>query len=180
MGNNCALFNNELDKQNCDLSISGIIQKQSNSNDNYSTHVESIKSFTIKDNIIQNAIGNLQLNVEFPLNQNCDLYEYISSKATLINSLAKGFLLRNKFKDNLKTDLMDFTNELYFNYIDSIKNPKITEILLYKEDKNNNKIKKYLSTSWSEFYEVDPNIDLKAKINRKKRYINSIIISLLL
>ena len=175
MGNNCALFNNELDKQNCDLSISGIIQKQSNSNDNYSTHIESIKSFTIKDNIIQNAIGNLQLNVEFPLNQNCDLYEYISSKATLINSLAKGFLLRNKFKDNLKTDLMDFTNELYFNYIDSIKNPKITEILLYKEDKNNNKIKKYLSTSWSEFYDCDPNLEITEKINKKKRYINSII-----
>ena len=175
MGNNCALFNNELDKQNCDLSISGIIQKQSNSNDNYSTHVESIKSFTIKDNIIQNAIGNLQLNVEFPLNQNCDLYEYISSKATLINSLAKGFLLRNKFKDNLKTDLMDFTNELYFNFIDSIKNPKVAEILLYKEDKNNNKIKKYLSTSWSEFYKNDPSLEIKQKISKKKRYINSLI-----
>ncbi len=176
MGTNCSLFNNELDKQNCDLSISGTNQKQSNSNDNYSTHIESIKSFTLKDTIIQNAVDNLQLNFEFPLNnQNYGLYEYLSSKATLINSSIKGYLLRNKFKENLKTDLMDFANELYFNFIDSINNPKVKEILLYKEDKNNNKIKKYLSTSWSEFYEIDPEIDIKQKINKKKRYINSLI-----
>ena len=175
MGNKCTIFNNELDKQNCDLSITGTNQKQSNSNDNYSTHIESIKSFTIKDSIIQNAIDNLQLNIEFPLNQDFDLYGYINSRATLINSSLKGYLLRKKYKNNLKTDLMDFTNELYFNYIDSIKNSKIEEILLYKEEKNNNKIKKYLFASWSEFYDTDPALEIKQKINAKKRYINNII-----
>ena len=175
MGNKCTIFNNELDKQNCDLSISGTNPKQNNSNDNYSTHIESIKSFTIKDDIFPNVINNFQLNFEFPLNQNLNLYEYINLKVTLINSTIKGYLLRNKFKDSLKTDLMDFANELYFNYIDSIKNPKLAEINLYKEDKNNNKIKKYLSTSWSEFYDSDPSLEIKYKVNVKKRYMNSLI-----
>lgn len=175
MGNNCTLFNNELDKQNFDLSISGTNQKQSNSNDNNSTHIESIKSFIIKDSLIQNAIDNLHLNFEFPLNQNCDLSQIIISKATLINSSVKGYLLRKRYKDNLKTDLMDFANELYFSFIDNIKNPKVAEILLYKEDKKNNKIKKYLSTTWSEFYNNDPTLEIKKKINGKKRYMNSLI-----
>ena len=175
MGNKCTIFNNELDKLNCDLSITGTNQKQSNSNDNYSTHIESIKSFTIKDSLIQNAIDNLHLNFEFPLNQNCDLSQFIINKATLINSYIKGYLLRKKYKYNLKTDLIDFANELYFSYIDSIKNPKVAEILLYKEDKNNNKIKKYLSTTWTEFYKSDPSLEIKQKINKKKRYMNSLI-----
>ena len=175
MGNKCTIFNNELDNQNCDLSISGTNQKQSNSNDNYSTHIESIKSFTIKDSVIQKAIDNLQLNFEFTLNQSYDLYEYIIFKSTLINSSVRGYLLRKKYKDNLKTDLMDFANELYFNYIDNIKNSKVAEILLYKEEKNNNRIKKYLSTSWTEFYDNDPTLEIKQKINKKKRYINNLI-----
>lgn len=175
MGNKCTIFNNELDKQNCDLSISGINQKQSNSNDNYSTHIESIKSITIKDSIIQNAIDNLQLNFEFPLNPYCDITQYIISKATLINSAIKGFLFRKQYKYSLKSDLIDFANELYFNYIDSIQNPKVSEILLYKESKNNNKVKKYLLTSWSEFYDIDPTINIKQNISKKKRFINNLI-----
>lgn len=177
MGNKCTMFNNELDRQNCDLSFSGTNQKQSNSNDNYSTHIESLKSFTIKDPLIQKAIDNLQLNYEFPLNLNFSISENIISKVTLINSIVKGYQLRKKYKDNLKTDLIDFTNELYFNYIDSIENPKVSEILSLKEDKekSNNKVKKYLSTSWSEFYDTDPTVEIKRKINKKERYINSLI-----
>ena len=177
MGNKCTMFNNELDRQNCDLSFSGTNQKQSNSNDNYSTHIESLKSFTIKDPLIQKAIDNLHLNYEFPLNLNFSISENIISKVTLINSTVKGHLLRKKYKDNLKTDLIDFTNELYFNYIDSIENPKVSEILKLKEDKenSNNKVKKYLSASWSEFYDTDPTVEIKQKINTKERYINSLI-----
>lgn len=177
MGNKCAMFNNELDKQNYDLSSSGTSPKQSNSNDNYSTHIESLKSFTIKDPLIQKAIDNLQLNYEFPLNLNFSISDNIIAKITLINSTVKGYLLRKKYKDNLKTDLIDFTNELYFNYIDSIENPKVAEILLLKEDKenSNNKVKRYLSTSWSEFYDTDPTFEIKRKINKKERYINNLI-----
>ena len=173
MGNKCTAFNKEIDNENLDLSSN---QKHNNSNDNNSsTHFCSIKSSTKKEYIPRNHLYTLPLNLEFPLNQGYHISKYINLKATLINKSIKGYLLRKKYNDTLKTDLMDFTNELYFNFIDAIKNPKIAEILLYKEDKRNNKIKKYLGTSWTEFYEKDPAIDIKRKIKAKKRYMNSII-----
>ena len=175
MGNKCTSFNNELDKQNTDLSSTASTQKHKNSNDNSSTLIDSIKSFSLKETIHHNQNNTWNLNFEFPLYFSNFLPESIFIKLNKLNALVKGYLLRKKFKDNLKTDLMDFANELYFTYIDRVKNPNVSKILLSKEEKNKNKIKKYLSTSWSEFYEKDPTFELIQKINSKKRQLNKLL-----
>jgi len=83
----------------------------------------------------------------------------------------KGFLFRKKFEDYLKTQLMDHTNDLYFEFINLTKNFKSTKIL---NNKDNDKIKNIMKTKW-EFYSKDPSSIIKNKINKTKKYSNGLI-----
>ena len=84
----------------------------------------------------------------------------------------KGFLFRKKFDEYLKTQLMDYTNELYFEFIILTKNFKSSKIL---NNKKNEKIQRILKTSWQEFYIKDPTVLLNEKINKIKKYQNGLI-----
>ena len=83
----------------------------------------------------------------------------------------KGFLFRKNFEEYLKTQLMDHTNELYFEFIILTKNYKSSKILNNKNEKFRNIFK----TSWEDFYIKDPTIILKEKINKIKKYPNGLI-----
>ena len=87
-------------------------------------------------------------------------------------SAIKGFLFRKKYEDYLKTQLMDRTNEIYFEFIIKVKNYKSSKLI---NSKNNEKIKNILKTSWKEFYIIDPTILLKEKINNVKKYSNGLL-----
>ena len=87
-------------------------------------------------------------------------------------SAIKGFLFRKKYDDYLKTKLLDYTNELYFDYIILTKNYNSSKIL---NSKNNEKIKNILKTSWEEFYIKDPTKLLNDKINKVKKYPNGLV-----
>lgn len=84
----------------------------------------------------------------------------------------KGFLFRKKYEDYLKTQLLDHTNELYFEFIILVKNYRSSKLI---NNKSNEKIKNILKTSWEEFYIKDPTILLKQIINKVKKYSNGLI-----
>ena len=92
-------------------------------------------------------------------------------KIKLVSNI-KGFLFRKKYEDYLKTQLMDHTNDLYFEFINLTKNFKSTKLL---NNKDNNKIKNILKTKWDEFYSKDPSSIIKNKINKTKKYTNGLI-----
>lgn len=98
--------------------------------------------------------------------------EILSKHLSKLLGVIKGFLFRKKFEEYLKTQLMDYTNELYFEFIILTKNYKSTKIL---NNKSNEKLKNILKTSWEEFYIKDPTIILKDKINKVKNYANGLI-----
>lgn len=84
----------------------------------------------------------------------------------------KGFLLRKKYEDYLKTQLMDHTNELYFQFIFLTKNFKSSKILNNQEDES---LKNIMEIGWEYFYEQDPTITIKKNINNTKLYNNGLI-----
>ena len=98
--------------------------------------------------------------------------EVLAHHLNKLLSSIKGFLFRKKYDDYLKTQLMDYTNELYFQFIILTKNYKSSKIL---NNKNNQKLKNILKTSWTEFYIKDPTSILKEKINKIKKYQNGLI-----
>jgi hypothetical protein len=60
---------------------------------------------------------------------------------------------------------MDYTNDLYFEFINLTKNFKSTKIL---NNKDNDKIKNIMKTKWEEFYSKDPTSLIRNKINKTK------------
>ena len=96
-------------------------------------------------------------------------------KSYLINKLSayiKGFLFRKKYEDYLKTQLMDHTNELYFQFIFLTRNFISSKILNNKENEQLNNI---LKITWKDFYSKDPTIQIKEQINKIKKYNNGFI-----
>jgi len=104
--------------------------------------------------------------------KNNEISYFIANKITLISSRVRGYLLRKKYKEYLKLDLLDFANELYFQFLSKTKNKKVAEIM--NNDKNK-KIVGYLRTNWSEFYKEDPNKEVNMKISKSKKYSNGLI-----
>jgi len=169
MGNSCSNNNSESNIQNNDSS-NQIIENKIKRN-------WSILSNSLNET--NNATflrSNTQYKSLYPLNNNFNSSEkiiIINNKITLINSNIKGFLLRKKYKEYLKLDLMDFTNELYFQFLFKSRNKKVSEII---NNDNNRKIIELLRTNWSEFYKEDPNKDINIEINKSKKYINGFIL----
>ena len=114
MGNICNNNNSIINEKNYNLSsqiFSSTPHKLS------STIVSSSLNTT-------NNISLLKSNNNFNRQINYSNYFYETEKSYIINnkisflsSRIKGFLLRKKYKDYLKLDLLDFTNELYFQII---------------------------------------------------------------
>ena len=115
------------------------------------------------------SINNIPIKVQLKSGKEVDVLPYHLDK---LYSAIKGFLFRKKYDDYLKTQLMDYTNELYFEFIILTKNYKSSKIL---NDKKNDKLKNILKTSWEELYIKDPTIILKENINKIKKYQNGLI-----
>ena len=98
--------------------------------------------------------------------------EILSQHVDKLFSVIKGFLFRKKYEEYLKTQLMDHTNELYFEFIILTKNYKSTKLL---NNKNNEKLRNIFKTSWEDFYIKDPTIIIKDRINKVKNYANGLI-----
>jgi hypothetical protein len=167
MGNICTNSNNEeMNKLSYNLSTPII-------NKDISTNVSGSLNETNNMTLLKTNPYNKNHNINIDINNYClNKKIFVNNKVTLINSVIKGFLLRKKYKEYLKLDLMDFTNELYFQYLSKTKNKKVSKII--NNDKNK-EIIGYLRTNWSEFYNEDPNKDINIKINKCKKYINGLI-----
>ena len=113
--------------------------------------------------------NNIPIKVQLKNGKEVDVLPYHFDK---LYSVIKGFLFRKKYEEYLKTQLMDFTNELYFEFIILTKNYKSSKIL---NDKKNEKIKNILKTSWEELYIKDPTMILQDKLNKIKKYQNGLI-----
>ena len=98
--------------------------------------------------------------------------EILSLHLNKLLSMIKGFLFRKKYEEYLKTQLMDNTNELYFEFIILTKNYKSTKLL---NNKNNEKLKNIFKTTWEDFYIKDPTIIIKERINKVKNYANGLV-----
>ena len=171
MGNFCANNNIEMNHNNYNLSKSNINNtNHKHSSSNVSSSLNETNNITIlKSNTFNKYQSYNNNNLFYKDNFNSNLKK---KKITIINSIIKGYLLRKKFKEYLKLDLMDITNELYFQFLSRTKNKKVSEII--NNDKNK-KIIEYLRTSWTEFYKEDPNKEINIKINKVKKYENGLI-----
>jgi len=103
---------------------------------------------------------------------NIDKTNIINNKISMLNSIIKGYLFRKKFKEYLKTELMDYTNELYFHFIEKSKNKKFSKKLKPEISK---KLLEYRRTDFSEFYQEDPNKEINKKLHKMKTYVNGMI-----
>ncbi len=101
-----------------------------------------------------------------------ELSPFYINKIIKISSHVRGFLFRKKYDEYLKTQLMDYTNEIYFEFIILTKNYKSSKVL---NDKKNKKIKEIFKVSWNDFYERDPTVIINKKIDKIKKYTNGLI-----
>ena len=98
--------------------------------------------------------------------------EFDQKQITLLTSNIRGFLFRKNYNESLKTELLDHTNELYFEFISLLKYKKSFKII---NNNNNENLKKILKTNWEEFYEKDPILNINSKISEIKKYKNGLI-----
>ena len=96
----------------------------------------------------------------------------INYNASLIISYIKGYMLRKKYKDYLKEELIKQGNDLYNQYLKITKNEKVSYIL---GENKSPQISKYISTNWDEFYSEDPTKEIKIKISKSKKYSKGLI-----
>ena len=166
MGNFCSGNRGEVNSNvNISNSISNFnTNKNYNFNNSLNINNNNNNSF-LKYNNFNNQNSN-NINNFINISSNVDLI-------TKINSTVKGYLFRKKYKEYLKTDLLDLTNELYFNFIQKTKNKKVSKIL--NNDISNKKILEYRRINWTEFYKEDPNKEIKIEINKMKIYLNAMI-----
>ena len=129
-------------------------------NKNYNERINNLSSLNY---------GPVKYSLHLKIGKEMEVLPYHLTK---LYSVIKGFLFRKKYEDYLKTQLMDYTNELYFEFIILTKNYKSSKLI---NNKNNENIKNIFKTSWEEFYIKDPTILLKEKINKIKKYPNGLI-----
>ena len=127
------------------------------------SYEESINNFKLIN------IGPMKQELYSEKNKEFDLTNHLLNK---LSAYIKGFLFRKKYEDYLKTQLMDHTNELYFQFIFLTRNFISSKIL---NDKENQKLNDILKTSWKDFYNKDPTIQIQDQINKIKKYNNGII-----
>ena len=155
-----------------------LINNNKNSNRNNRLDSSQLSNINININNINKIINNFDNNnnknsfmKKPPIKiEEINLTEK-NSKIIIIIKNIRGFILRKKYKNYLKKELIKFGEELYNKYMDLIKKEKVTKIL----ESNDPTIKSYLQISWSEFYILDPTKELQSKIDSVKKYPKSII-----
>ena len=145
-------------------------------NINNKTIINQNNSLNTSSNINNSFLryNNFNNSNSFNINNNLnsiDKMNLINNKISKVNSVIKGYLLRKKFKEYLQTDLMDYTNELYFHFIEKSKNKKLSKL----KPEISKKLLEYRRTDFSEFYQEDPNKEINKKLHKMKTYINGMI-----
>ena len=124
------------------------------------------------NNLSSLNFGHITCDLQMKNSQEMELSPFYINKITKISSHIRGFLFRKKYDEYLKTQLMDYTNEIYFEFIILTKNYKSSKVL---NDKKNKKIKEIFKISWNDFYEKDPTVLIREKLNKIKKYTNGLI-----
>ena len=163
---NCLCNNNDINSNN-ENSQNQIINNINHSYANAENPLNTSNNNSIINYIKMNNSNNINNNLNNGV-QN----ELLNNNTTKINSFIKGYLFRKKYKEYIKLDLMDFANELYFQFLAKSKNKKVAKIL---NNNNNGKVLGYLRADWSEFYENDPNQEINIKLKKIKKYVNGMI-----
>ena len=178
--------NDDINKDNYKVNETPIKNSKTNFNDNIynnssrktnhdSTHLNNIN---ININNINRIINNYQTKSDKrndmlinPIQIDFSNEKKISN-INKINKIIKGYLLRKKYKQTLKAQLIKYGNDLYNEYIKLTKNKKVTEIL---ETKDPN-ILAYINCSWTEFYSSDPTKEIQSQISSIKKYRKKIVL----
>ena len=146
-----------------------------NSNRNTNMDTSQLSNINININNINKIINNYENNYikkePIKIGNNNNTKEKIFKTNIIIKNI-RGHLLRKKYKNYLKDDLIKRENDLYNEYLKLTKNEKVSNIL---ESKDPNIIS-YLQTSWSEFYSSDPTAEIQSKISSQKKYQKKIFI----
>lgn len=134
------------------------------------------KTESIASGILDESISIKDINNNINFLSRMDLTDNTSSngldkKINYLIGHIKGYLFRKKYKDYLKLDLMDYANEIYFQYLTKVKNRDVNAILNSTEQK----MIEYLRKDWSEFYEDNPIKNILQKINSKNKYNNGLL-----
>ena len=194
MGNKCTCINNLINNFDYNLSnrTSQKFANNKNSTKDANSYLkESLKSeFNLKNTNINDDISqrrNINININninkiinnydnsYNNKENNNIFrnkKNESYKKLLIISCMKGHILRKKYKNYLKIELIKHGNDLYEQYLKITKNEKVSQIL---GDTKNQQIKQYLETDWKEFYKEDPSKEIKEKINKSKKYQKGLI-----
>ena len=174
MGVFCSNNIDESNIQKYNFDDTNINNKNNVSNNNIKANISLNTSSNINNNSFL-KYNNFNNSNSFNINNNLNRAEkidLINKKISIISSIIKGYLFRKKYKDYLKTDLMDYTNELYFYFIEKSKNKKFSKKL---KPEINKKFLEYRRTDWSEFYQEDPNKEINNKLRNIKTYVNGMI-----
>ena len=139
---NCLCNNNDINSNN-ENSQNQIINNINHSYVNAENPLNTSNNNSIINYIKMNNSNNINNNLNNGV-QN----ELLNNNTTKINSFIKGYLFRKKYKEYIKLDLMDFANELYFQFLAKSKNKKVAKIL---NNNNNGTVLGYLRADWSEF-----------------------------
>lgn len=166
MGNFCSANNGE---QNSNYNFDNPINNKNNLNNSLNTSNLNNNSF-LKYNNLNNS-NSYNINNFLNISEKNNI---TNKNITFINANIKGYLFRKKYKEYLKTDLMELTSELYLNYVQKTKNKKVSQIL-NNDNLTNKKILEYRRTNWNEFYKEDPNQAINIELNQMKIYVNGMI-----
>ena len=159
----------------------GTIKKNNSSHiSNSNTNNESIQRGNININInninkIINNFDNNYSNSKSSTNKYNNKQKIQNNKnynASLIVSFMKGYILRKKYKNYLKSELIKQGKDLYEEYLKITKNEKVSLIL---DSPEGTQIYEYLYTNWDEFYQEDPIKEIRSKINKAKKYSKGLI-----
>jgi len=97
--------------------------------------------------------------------------EVDSNQINKLCGIIKGFLFRKKYYSFIKSKLVDYTSDLYFDFIISTKNYKSSKIINNKDQK----IQKFINIKYDSFYKDDPCEKINQKLSQIKKYSNAII-----
>ena len=164
MGSNCSsCYNNIGDNKIENLSYKNPIINQK-INNNKIQDITKLKQNIKEDeeNFIENKSSTISLNINISP-------EYI----TKLNKYIRGYLYRLSYKNKIKEELENNTNNLYNAFLEKSKNELVYKILYNTE--NNEILSVYQNINWSEFYDENPNKEIDKEISEKKLYNKGLI-----
>ena len=132
-----------------------------------SSRKEKLNSIEEKNKININSNNDTRYKIRLKKGE----IEVSLSQINKLCGIIKGFLLRKKFSQYLKTQLLDYTSDKYFDFIIMTKNYKSSKII---NSKNEN-IQNFLKLTYENFYKKDPCKIIKDKLNKMKKYSNGLI-----